>query len=536
MKTLTESPELDEPPGAGDGPDGGGVDPPGEDRLGQRIGHFRLVSVLGRGGMGVVYLAEDLTLRRKVALKVLPAAVAADPERRSRFLREARAASAVAHPSVAAVFEVGEEGADLFLVMEHVAGQTLHDRLAARGALDLGEARRIAAEIAAGMAAAHEAGVIHRDLKPANVMIAAGGDVKILDFGIARSIAPASGEPLEVAPTLTAGATAEGRILGTPGYMAPEQMYGRAVDARADVFSFGVLLYEMITGARPFAGETSIERLVAVSRDTPPPPSARRPGVPRALDRLILRCLEKRPEDRFPSFREILAALAAGESPAPRPRRTALAAAGLGALGIVIALAVAFAARRVPAPTAVPAAPSGSATATATVTAAPSGLRRPCLDGEPHDTCKGSDVVAWCDPGGHAMGCCGKGLVPAGADGICACAPGGTAVPEALARGCPARPLGASGTYEEARDRAANKAIACMEPGIDAGWSLGGEFSVEFFLTPEGEMFGARLSRSTIPEVAAQACVLDALRATRFPRRAARDAGRREEWGLAFSK
>jgi hypothetical protein len=533
MKTLTESQDLAEHAALaapGDAPSADGAD----ERLGQRVGHFRLLSVLGRGGMGVVYLAEDLTLRRRVALKVLPAAVAADPERRARFLREARAASAVAHPGVAAVFEVGEEGALLFLVMEHVAGQTLHDRIAERGALEIDEARRIAAAIAAGMAAAHEAGVIHRDLKPANVMIAAGEGVKILDFGIARSIAPAVAEPLEAALTVTAGATAEGRILGTPGYMAPEQIHGRPVDARADVFSFGVVLHEMLTGARPFAGETAIERLVAVDRDAPSPPSARRPGVPAAIDRLVLRCLEKRPEDRIASFREILAALDAPSVPVPRPRRAAMAVAGIGAVAAV-SLGLAIVASRSPRPNTplaavVPSAPAASA-------AARVAIRRPCLAGELGETaCKEPSVVAWCDAGGHLLSCCGKGLVPTGTDGICGCAPGGTAVREALDRGCPARPAGVGGTYDEARDRAARKAIACMEPGLDAGWSRGGEFAVEFSLTPEGEVFGARLERSTIPETGAQACVLEALRSTRFPPPRGEDVGRQEGWGLQFDK
>jgi hypothetical protein len=533
MKTLTESQDLAAPAAdARAGPSSA----PADERLGQRVGHFRLVSVLGRGGMGVVYLAEDLTLRRRVALKVLPAVVAADPERRGRFLREARAASAVAHPSVAAVFEVGEDGADLFLVMEHVAGQTLHDRIAERGALDLGEARRIGAAIAAGMAAAHEAGVIHRDLKPANVMIAEGEATKILDFGIARSLAPPDDGPLEAALTVPAGATAEGRILGTPGYMAPEQIHGRPVDGRADVFSFGVLLYEMITGARPFAGDTSIERLVAVDRDTPRPPSARRPGVPATLDSLVLRCLEKRPEDRFGSFREVLAALEAREIPAPRGRRVALAALGLGLGAIGVALVVAIAPWRATT-TAVPSAPTASASTLVAASADPLPIRRPCLDDELHDSdCKGSDIVAWCNLGGRVVGCCGKGLVPIGTDGICACAPGGTTVPEALARGCPASPPASLGTYNEARDRAANLAIECFRPGLDAGWSRGGEFAVSFSLTPEGRVFGARLERSTIPEVAAQTCALEALRSTRFPPPRGEDAGKRQSWGLEFSK
>ena len=525
MKTQTESQDLADHhalAGAEDATgDGDGV----AARLGERIGHFRLVSVLGRGGMGVVYLADDLTLRRRVALKVLPAAALADEERRARFLREARAASAVAHPGVAAVFEVGEEGADLFLVMEYVAGQTLHDRLAERGALPVGEAQRIAVAIAAGMAAAHQAGVIHRDLKPANVMIAGDEGVKILDFGIARSIAPASDEPLEAAPTVTAGATVEGRILGTPGYMAPEQIHGRAVDARTDVFAFGVVLYEMITGARPFPGETAIERLVAVDRDTPSPPSRRRPGVPAALDRVILRCLEKRPEDRFASFREVLLALEHPALPAGRPRRASRIVVGLGvvlAAGIV-ASAAARRASRVP-PTAPIAATGGQAP-----------IRRPCPEGRKGEQgCNNPGLVAWCDGGEQILACCGKGLVPTGTDGICACAPGGTAEHDALARGCPATPASPQGTYNEARDRAAQKAIDCMAPGIDAGWSRGGEFSVAFFLTPEGEVFGAHLTRSTIPETAAQACVLSALRSTPFPAPRGEDVGREESWGLAF--
>jgi tRNA A-37 threonylcarbamoyl transferase component Bud32 len=517
MKTLTESQDLADLDAEAAG---GDARPPGDGavlRVGQRVGHFRLLALLGSGGMGVVYLAEDLTLRRRVALKLLPAAAVAAPVRRARFLREARAASAVAHPAVAAVFEVGEEGDDLFLVMEYVAGRTLHDRIAERGAMDLGEVRRIAVAVAAGMVAAHEAGVIHRDLKPANLMIAAADQgVKILDFGIARWIAPES-EPLASALTVTAGASVEGRILGTPGYMAPEQIHGRAVDGRADVFAFGVVLYEMITGSRPFAGETALERLVAVDRDAPRPSSSLRPGVPAALDRVVQRCLEKRPEDRFDGFREVLVALEAPSIPAPRARRAPRLGLGLVVVGLAIAAQRALRTRSA-APVAVPAAPPA--------------LRRPCLDGESGGA--GCKDPAWCDAGGHALACCGKGLVATGTDGICGCAPGGTAVREALDRGCPAGAPAGAGTYDEARDRAAQKAIDCMVPGIDAGWSRGGEFSVGFFLTPEGEVFGARLGRSTIPEIGAQACVLAALRSTHFPPPHGEDVGREQAWGLVF--
>jgi hypothetical protein len=168
---------------------------------------------------------------------------------------------------------------------------------------------------------------------------------------------------------------------------------------------------------------------------------------------------------------------------------------------------------------------------------APPAIRRPCLEGEPGGAgCKDPGVVAWCDAAGHALACCGKGLVAIGTDGMCGCAPGGTAVREALDRGCAAGPPAGAGTYQEARGRATLKAIDCMAPGIDAGWSRGGEFSVEFFLTPEGEIFGARLARSTIPEIGAQACVLEALRSARFPPPRGEEAGRLESWGLSFSE
>ena len=208
---------------------------------------------------------------------------------------------------------------------------------------------------------------------------------------------------------------------------------------------------------------------------------------------------------------------------APRPRRAVMIVAGLG-----VVVAVAIAARRVP--RWLPAAP-------ALAPAAPPAVRRPCLDGEPGGAgCKDPGVVAWCDAAGHALACCGKGLVATGTDGICGCAPGGTAVREALDRGCTAGPPppAGEGTYEEARDRAALKAIDCMAPGIDAGWSRGGEFSVGFFLTPEGEVVGARMGRSTIPETGAQACVLSALRSTHFPPPRGEDVGREEAWGLKF--
>ncbi|MCK6591930.1 MAG: serine/threonine protein kinase, partial [Polyangiaceae bacterium] len=226
----------------------------GEPAIGRQIGPFRLVRTIGEGGMGVVFEAEDLRLRRRVALKILPPALTADPARRRRLLREARSGSAAKHPSIAAVFEVGEADGAVYLAMELVRGETLRALLSRKGgSLPVEEAIGLVASVARGLAKAHEAGVVHRDLKPENIMISEDGTIKILDFGLAKMRAPETREELEIAPTITATVTMEGRVvLGTPSYMAPEQAKGRAVDARADIFSLGVMLYELLAGRRPF--------------------------------------------------------------------------------------------------------------------------------------------------------------------------------------------------------------------------------------------------------------------------------------------
>ncbi len=283
--------------------------------IGRALAHFRIEAKLGEGGMGVVYRATDERLRREVALKVLPQPLAADPERRRRFLREARAAAAVTHNNIATVLDIGEADDHVFIAMELVLGQTLRDHMAP--GLTHAEALRIATEVARGLAKAHEKGVVHRDLKPENVMVTPDGDVKILDFGLAKLLDPrapsADVAPMAAAPANASHvtATAEGRILGTPAYMSPEQAEGRAdIDARSDVFSFGVMLYEMLAGVRPFDGATSVAIMYAVLHREPRPLVELCPEAPGAALAVVARCLKKERAERFASAGEVLAALA----------------------------------------------------------------------------------------------------------------------------------------------------------------------------------------------------------------------------------
>jgi serine/threonine-protein kinase len=273
-----------------------------------RIGHFRVVSRLGHGGMGIVYRAEDEKLRRTVALKVLPREFAEDPERRRRFLREARSAAALTHPNIATVYEVGEDDGRIYIAMELVEGESLRARIA-RGPLAADEALRLAHGMARGLARAHARGVVHRDLKPENVVVDRDGDPKILDFGLAK-IEPSGGEGGGSEASETASLlTEEGRLLGTPMYMSPEQALGSPVDARSDVFSMGVVLYEMCAGKRPFDGPTARHVLVAISRDEPKPLREAAPDAPEELASVVARCLAKKAEDRFANGQALLEAI-----------------------------------------------------------------------------------------------------------------------------------------------------------------------------------------------------------------------------------
>jgi serine/threonine-protein kinase len=318
-------------------------------RAGEVFGHFIINAELGRGGMGVVYAAEDQTLGRTVALKMLPASD--DEGRRKRFLREARAAAGLTHPGIAIIFEIGEVAGRAFIAMELVRGRTLRARLH-EGPLPLAEALRIARKIAGALARAHEKGVIHRDLKPENVMLADDGEIKLLDFGLAKPIVSGDSE-LGTATT----ATEHGRLLGTPMYMSPEQAKGWAIDAGSDVFSFGVMLYEMLTGRRPFVAPTVVELFIALDRDEPLPPSRLAPRVSAAAERVVLRCLRKDPKERYPDGAALARELEAVPAPAA-PRRRLGGLAAVLAAGAVVVVVAAGAMRSGPSASAVPVAPT----------------------------------------------------------------------------------------------------------------------------------------------------------------------------------
>ena len=256
----------------------------------RRFLHFRVLKELGQGGMGVVYKAFDEKLRREVALKVPFERYVTDEARRRRFFREARSASKIRHPGVVEIHEVHDEHAPPFYVMELVRGETLRARLA-RGPASVARTLHLAKEICDVLAAAHAAGIVHRDLKPENVMVTDTGEVKLLDFGIAKVFA--SGDDFGHAATQSAVQTADGQVIGTPEYMSPEQATGAEVDARSDVFSFGVLLYEALTGVSPFRRGRAMEMAVAVSRDEAAPILSLRADVPRGVVRVVERCLAK---------------------------------------------------------------------------------------------------------------------------------------------------------------------------------------------------------------------------------------------------
>jgi serine/threonine protein kinase len=278
--------------------------------VGRSINQYQFTEKLGAGGMGEIYKAHDTRLNRIVAIKVLPASRSGDPERRQRFLQEAQAASGLNHPSIITIHDVLSEGDTEFMVMEYVAGKTLNDVIP-KGGLRVPQALKYALQMADALNAAHSAGIVHRDLKPANVMVTEGGLVKVLDFGLAKLTdrTPASFDDKTQTIAHAAPLTVEGSILGTVSYMSPEQAQGRKVDTRSDIFSFGAVLYEMLTGRRAFEGDSSLSTLSAILRDDVKPMADVAPDVPAPLETLLQRCLRKDPEDRWQSMREVQIAL-----------------------------------------------------------------------------------------------------------------------------------------------------------------------------------------------------------------------------------
>src|SRR5687767_2649557 len=313
--------------------------------VGSRLGPFEILAPLGAGGMGDVYRARDTRLDRTVAIKLLPSELANAPGRRvERFRHEARAIARITHPNICTLHDVGEDGSTIFLVMEYVDGVTLAHRLE-NGPLPLPLALRTAVGIADALDHAHRRGVVHRDLKPSNVMLTRDS-VKVLDFGLAK-IAERDEEALKD-PTLSVRLTDAGTIMGTVPYMAPEQIEGREVDARTDIFAFGVILYEMVCGRRPFTAESRASLMAAVVAAEPLPLSSLQPGTPASLERLVRRCLAKDPDDRWQTARDLAAALrwipgtGSGTTIAtPDPTRRRRRAALWGALvGVALTTAV----------------------------------------------------------------------------------------------------------------------------------------------------------------------------------------------------
>ncbi|HXI04412.1 MAG TPA: serine/threonine-protein kinase, partial [Candidatus Saccharimonadales bacterium] len=276
---------------------------------GEHIGPYVIAGPLGAGGMGEVYRARDTRLERDVALKVLPERTAADQEALSRFEREAKAIAALSHPNILAIHDLGVHEGKAYSVTELLEGETLRSRLGG-GALPLRKGVDYALQIAHGLAAAHDKGVIHRDLKPENLFVTHDGRVKILDFGIAKLAQPDAGDGGTAAPTVDPG-TLPGTVIGTLGYMSPEQVRGAAVDPRSDLFSFGAVLYEMLSGRRAFRGDTPADTISAILREDPPDLSQTGRNVAPGVERVVRHCLEKSPSERFQSARDVAFALEA---------------------------------------------------------------------------------------------------------------------------------------------------------------------------------------------------------------------------------
>src|SRR6266852_370097 len=279
---------------------------------GTRLSHYSIVSKLGAGGMGEVYLAQDTKLDRKVALKILPVDVASNRDRLARFVREAKSAAALNHPNIAQIFEIDEHDGTHFIAMEFVEGVTLREKIH-RERTELKKLLRYLQHAAEGLAKAHAAGIVHRDLKPDNIMITREGHAKILDFGLAKLIEPQLTEAVEgqnsgdAATAIMQQHSTPGVIMGTVGYMSPEQAQGKTneIDQRSDVFSFGCILFEAVTGRRAFEGKDAVESLNKIIREPVAPLSELNPSAPVDLQRVVRRCLAKDPDERYQTIKDV---------------------------------------------------------------------------------------------------------------------------------------------------------------------------------------------------------------------------------------
>jgi len=277
---------------------------------GTKLGPYEVQSALGAGGMGEVYRARDTRLQREVAVKVLPESFARDADRLRRFEQEARAVAALNHPNILAVYDIGEHAGSPYIVCELLEGETLREKMQ-EGAMAQRRAVEYASQICEGLAAAHDKGVVHRDLKPENVFVTTDGRVKVLDFGLAKLAAARTAAAADGATMSGAAHTTPGMVLGTAGYMSPEQVRGKDVDARTDIFAMGAILYEMVSGRRAFKGESSVETMNAILKEEPPELESEKLKVSPGLERIVRRCLEKEPARRFHSARDVGFALEA---------------------------------------------------------------------------------------------------------------------------------------------------------------------------------------------------------------------------------
>ncbi len=268
--------------------------------VGKTISHYNILEKIGQGGMGEVFLAQDTTLDRKVALKFLPEEMQQDPTARTRFLREAKSAAALDHPFICKIYEVGEAQDRTFIAMEYIQGMTLQEKLA-EGPLPVGDVLETAWEIADALEGAHRGGIVHRDLKPSNVMLIPEGHIKVMDFGLAKRVTP-EGEEEDVSTVLTQ----DGAAVGTVPYMSPEQVRGRPLDTRSDIFSFGVVLYEMVTGVHPFKKDSIMDTAQTILSATPPPIARYVHDVSELLQDTIRKMLAKDPEERYQTVKGLI--------------------------------------------------------------------------------------------------------------------------------------------------------------------------------------------------------------------------------------